>query len=255
MSCDIRIGASGWHYRHWCGRFYPPKLPASAMLRYYLERFDTVELNNSFYRLPSEDAFHAWREAVPQNFIFAVKASRFLTHRIKLNNPQQALDNLVPRAELLQEKLGPILFQLPPRWRVNLERLENFVKALPRQHRYSFEFRDLSWHIPEVLEILRRHNAAFCLFELAGFSSAWELTADFTYIRLHGPQGPYQGSYNTRELKGWAKRIADWSQKLKAIYVYFDNDQAAFAPRNALKLKQLLAGTVFAKQVEALSAA
>src|SRR2546423_12225865 len=128
------MGVGGGHDRHWCGRFYPSKLPASAMLRYYLERFDTVELNNSFYRLPSEDAFQAWREAVPQNFIFAVKASRFLTHRIKLNNPQQALDNLLPRAELLQEKLGPILFQLPPRWRGNLERPEKFFETVRRQH-------------------------------------------------------------------------------------------------------------------------
>jgi uncharacterized protein YecE (DUF72 family) len=255
MSCDIRIGASGWHYRHWCGRFYPKKLPASSMLSFYLEHFDTVELNNSFYRLPSEDAFRAWGDAVPQNFIFAVKASRFLTHRIKLNNPQQALDNLLPRAELLQEKLGPILFQLPPRWSCNLPRLAAFLNLLPAGRRYAFEFRDRSWHIPEVLEILRRHNAAFCLFELAGFSSALELTADFTYVRLHGPQGPYQGSYNARELKSWAKRITDWSRKLKAIYVYFDNDQAAFAPRNALRLKQLLAGAALQKQVAALSVA
>jgi uncharacterized protein YecE (DUF72 family) len=240
VGCDIRIGTSGWHYRHWCGNFYPAKMPSSRMLAHYLQHFDTAELNNSFYRLPTESAFECWRDGVPENFIFAVKASRFLTHHIKLKDPEQALQNLLPRAELLGKKLGPFLFQLPPRWRVNLERLEHFLEALPRNHRYAFEFRDLSWHTPQTLELLRRFNAAFCIFHLAGFESAREVTADFAYIRLHGPGGKYQGSYSDAELGEWAATIREWSARLKAIYVYFDNDQAGYAAQNALRLKELV---------------
>jgi uncharacterized protein YecE (DUF72 family) len=241
VACDIRIGTSGWHYRHWCGNFYPEKTPSARMLHHYLQHFDTAELNNSFYRLPTEAAFECWRNSVPENFVFAVKASRFLTHHIKLKDPEQALHNLLPRAELLGKKLGPFLFQLPPRWHVNLERLEHFLAALPRAHRYAFEFRDLSWHSPGVLALLRRFNVAFCIFHLAGFSSQHEITADFTYVRLHGPGAKYQGSYSQRQLKNWAETIAGWSARLKAVYVYFDNDQAGYAAQNALRLKQLVA--------------
>ena len=236
----IRIGTSGWHYNHWRDRFYPDKLPASRMLAHYAAQFDTVELNNSFYRLPSESAFRDWRDTTPANFRFAVKASRFITHMKKLKDPEPALANFLPRAEILGRKLGPILFQLPPWWELNLERLEAFLEALPRGHRYCFELRNATWHTPEVFAALRSHNAAFCIYEIAGFQSAHDLTADFAYVRLHGPGGAYQGSYSDATLAEWAQRIREWQRRLKQIYIYFDNDQEAFAARNALRLKELL---------------
>jgi uncharacterized protein YecE (DUF72 family) len=243
MSCDIRIGTSGYHYKHWVGPFYPVKTPPSRMLDYYVQHLDTVELNNSFYRLPTPQAFDCWREATPPNFVFAVKASRFLTHNKKLKDPQNALDNLLPRAVRLKNKLGPVLFQLPPKWRVNLERLHNLLAVLPRDLRYTFEFREPSWITEEVNETLRRFNAAFCIYELAGYQSPLSVTADFAYVRLHGPEpGKYQGSYSPSRLRNWARQIEKWAQALKAVYLYFDNDQAGYAAQNALALKRMVFG-------------
>jgi len=244
MACDIRIGTSGFYYQHWKGPFYPEKTPAAKMLDFYIQHFDTVELNNSFYRLPPATAFDCWREATPENFVFAVKASRFITHNKKLKDPENAIDNLLPRAAHLGPKLGPVLFQLPPHWRVNLERLENLLQILPRDMRYAFEFRELSWMIPEVNSVLKKFNAAFCIYELAGYHSPFNLTADFAYVRLHGPEtGKYQGSYGNERLRGWARQIETWARKLKAVYVYFDNDQAGYAAANALTLKSMIFGT------------
>ncbi|HEU5232762.1 MAG TPA: DUF72 domain-containing protein [Terriglobales bacterium] len=238
---NIRIGTSGWHYKHWVGKFYAEKFPASKMLAYYYEKFDTVEINNSFYMLPKIETLSGWREATPRNFEFAIKASRFLTHNKKLKEPENALNNFLPRAEALGKKLGPILFQLPPKWGINLERLSEFLEALPKYHRYTFEFRELSWLTDSVYELLRQHNVAFCIYELAGFHSPIEITADWAYVRLHGPGGKYQGSYSDKVLQQWAERIADWSTKLRSVYVYFDNDQAGYAALNALTLKKMVA--------------
>lgn len=237
---NLRIGTSGWHYKHWVGNFYPARLPVSKMLKHYYEHFDTVEINNSFYMLPKVETLRTWRDITPKGFEFAIKASRFLTHNKKLKDPQNALDNFLPRAEALGEKLGPILFQLPPKWRLNLDRLAEFLDALPSHHSYTFEFREPSWLNDKVYELLHKHNAAFCIYELAGFYSPIEITADWTYVRLHGPGGKYQGSYNDRTLREWAKRIERWSGKLKSCYVYFDNDQAGFAAKNALTLKKFV---------------
>jgi uncharacterized protein YecE (DUF72 family) len=240
---DIRIGTSGYHYKHWVGTFYSPKTPASKMLEYYVRHFDTLELNNSFYRLPTIEAFESWRDATPKNFVFAVKASRFITHNKKLKDPENALDNILPRAEHLDKKLGPVLFQLPPKWKINLDRLEGLLKILPREHRYTFEFRELGWMTPEVNRLLERYNSAFCIYELAGYHSSFDVTADFAYVRLHGPEeGKYQGSYSPLQLRAWARRIDKWSAKLKAIYIYFDNDQAGYAAQNALELKKMVFG-------------
>jgi uncharacterized protein YecE (DUF72 family) len=236
----IRIGTSGWHYKHWVGKFYPAKLPASRMLAYYYERFDTVEINNSFYILPKIETLAAWRDATPKHFEFAIKASRFLTHNKKLKEPENALNNFLPRAEALGKKLGPILFQLPPKWRINIDRLAEFLDALPQYHRYTFEFREPSWLTQPVYDLLRKHNAAFCIYELSGFHSPIEITADWAYVRLHGPGGKYQGSYSDQILRAWADRIANWTDQLKSIYVYFDNDQAGFATFNALTLKKMV---------------
>jgi uncharacterized protein YecE (DUF72 family) len=240
MRDAAHIGTSGWHYRHWVGPFYPPKTPPSRMFEFYAQRFDTVELNNTFYRLPSEKAVIEWRESAPPGFCFAVKGSRFLTHMKKLADPEPGIERFFERADLLKEKLGPIVFQLPPHWTLNFDRLRVFLDALPRQRRYAFEFRNPTWNDPSVYRLLRSRNVAYCIYHLSGLQSPLEITADFTYIRLHGPDGPYQGSYDDRTLRQWAKRIRDWN--LKAAYVYFDNDQAGYAPQNAFRIKQLLIG-------------
>ena len=241
---EVRIGTSGWHYKHWLGSFYPAKLPASQMLAYYQQHFDSVEINNSFYRLPKPGMFAAWREATPAGFLFAVKASRFLTHNKKLKDPENALDNLLPRAAELGDKLGPILFQLPPKWRCNAERLEAMLAILPRELKYAFEFREPTWLCDDVLRILSRYNAAFCIFELGGYHTPLELTADWTYVRLHGPGGKYQGSYPDRKLQAWAERIGEWERTLRHVFVYFDNDQAGYAAHNALTLKRLVTSSM-----------
>jgi uncharacterized protein YecE (DUF72 family) len=238
---EIRIGTSGYHYKHWLGRYYPEGMKASEMLAHYQRDFDTVELNNTFYQLPNETTFDAWRKNTPANFLYAVKGSRFITHMIKLKDAQRGLTNFMPRAERLRSKLGPILWQLPPGWKANAERLEEFLSILPPQHRYTFELRNETWMTDQVLEILQKYNAAFCIYELAGYHSPIELTADWTYIRLHGPTAfKYQGSYSDRQMEQWAERIRGWSRKMKAIYVYFDNDDSAYAVDNALTLKKML---------------
>lgn len=241
MTARIRVGTSGWHYKHWLGPFYPDHLPAAEMFPFYAKHFDTVEVNNSFYQLPAPTTLEKWRDDAPAGFCFAVKASRYITHMKKLTAPETGLQKFLPRVEILEDKLRPILFQLPPNWHRNAERLSDFLKALPPGHQYSFELRDQSWHAPEVYRLLGRHNAAFCIYELSGFQSPLEITADFTYIRLHGPhKEAYQGNYTQSSLKTWARRLSEWRRDLKDVYVYFDNDQSGYAARNALTLKNLL---------------
>jgi uncharacterized protein YecE (DUF72 family) len=238
---EVRIGTSGWHYKHWKGPFYPRDMKASDMLAFYLQRFDTVEVNNSFYRLPPLECVRCWRDATPSNFLFAVKGSRFLTHMKKLKDPEQGLSRFAPVLTAFGPKLGPVLFQLPPHWGCDAERLETFLKALPSGPRYAFEFREPSWHCERIYDLLRTHNAAFCAWELARVHSPIVLTADFAYIRLHGPgRKKYQGDYPDATLRRWARRIGSWARDLKAVYVYFDNDQAGYAPKNALTLNRLL---------------
>ena len=236
----VHIGTSGWHYKHWVGPFYPAKLPASRMLEHYARQFDTVELNNTFYRLPLETGLATWRTTSPPKFCFAAKGSRFITHMKKLKDPELAISRCFERIDRLRPKLGPIVFQLPPFWDVDTGRLEAFLRALPKRHRYAFELRNPTWHTEEVYRLLGKHNAAFCIFEIAGFRSANLITADFTYVRLHGPGGAYQGSYPEEVLRDWAGRIEGWGKELKGVYLYFDNDQQGFAVENALTLKRMV---------------
>jgi uncharacterized protein YecE (DUF72 family) len=238
----VHIGTSGWHYKHWCGPFYPEKFAPSKMLRWYIQHFDTVEINNSFYRLPTSEALAGWCRETPPGFCFAVKASRYITHNRKLKDPEQSAEKFFTQVAQLGKRLGPILFQLPPGWKLNLERLEEFLDSLPERRRYVFEFRNPTWNVRPVYELLRRHNVAFCIFELAGFQSPLEITADFTYVRLHGPGGPYEGSYSERDLNMWSERIQHWRSQLKHIFFYFDNDQCGFAAQNALQLKRMVEG-------------
>ena len=241
MTARVFIGTSGWHYKHWIGLFYPERFPPDQMLRFYAQHFDTVELNNTFYHLPSPAAFDNWRETTPGKFLFAVKGSRFITHMKKLKDPVSSSEKFFAGAERLERKLGPILFQLPPRWRVNIDRLREFLAALPQGHQYSFEFRDESWLVPEIFRTLQEHNVAFCIHDLAGKQTPLELTANFTYIRFHGPgEAKYSGSYSSRALQSWADRIHEWQTKLTRIYIYFNNDIGGHAVNNAMELKQLV---------------
>lgn len=234
----IYVGTSGWHYKHWIGPFYPEGMRAEEMLAFYAARFDIVELNNTFYRLPPRNAVQSWRDESPRGFRFAMKGSRFLTHMKKLKDPALGLERFFERADILGRKLGPVVFQLPPNWGVDVERFREFLMALPRGHRYAFEFRDTSWNDDRIFKLMRKFRAAYCIFELAGFQSPMEITADFTYIRLHGPGGAYQGSYDDAALRGWARRIREWG--LKNAYVFFDNDQAGYAAKNAARLKEMV---------------
>jgi uncharacterized protein YecE (DUF72 family) len=233
---DYYIGTSGWHYKHWKGKFYPAELNDSRQFSFYCSIFSTVEINNSFYKLPSLKTFSDWRKATPGKFTFAVKGSRFITHMKKLNVNASSIKKFFIRSERLKEKLGPILFQLPPNWKVNTERLSTFLEKIPREHRYVFEFRNESWYTKEVYDILRKHNVAFCIYELAHHLTPLEVTADFVYVRLHGPGEKYQGSYSPADLKKWAKRCKDWLRKGKDVFVYFDNDQEGYAAFNAKQL-------------------
>jgi len=212
------------------------------MLSWYTKHFDTVEINSSFYRLPTSEALRTWCKQTTVNFCFAMKASRYITHSRKLKDPKETVKKFLAQANLLKSQLGPILFQLPPSWKVNVERLEEFVRVLSRRHRYVFEFRNPTWNMPPVFEILRKHNAAYCIYELAGFQSPIEITADFTYVRLHGPGNAYQGNYSGKQLRAWEKRIEAWRKQLTHTFIYFDNDQAAFAPKNALELRRMVLG-------------
>jgi len=236
----IHIGTSGWHYKHWEGSFYPPGMPKKEYLNYYMKEFSTVEINNSFYQMPKESTLRNWRKTVPPKFVFAVKASRYITHVKKLKNPSKGAGNFLNVIEHLGVKLGPILFQLPPGWKCNRERLKEFLEYLPQKYRYAFEFRNADWFHTEVVDLLRQHHCAFCIYDLDRHLSPLEVTTDFVYIRLHGPGKAYQGSYDENALKEWAQKIMVWKKEKKDIYCYFDNDQAGYAVQNAIKLKQMI---------------
>lgn len=236
----IWIGTSGWQYDHWVGPVYEEKLDTAQKLERYTRDLVSVEINSTFYGLPSAASAKAWYEATPKDFLFAVKASRYITHMKKLKDPQDSIKRFFEAVEPLDNKMGPVLFQLPPKWRVNAARLREFIGALPRTHRYAFEFRDESWHCDEVLEILADNKSAFCIFDLKGSLSRTDVTTDFTYARLHGPNGAYQGEYDEQTLAGWAGRISQWRDNGIDCYLYFDNDEAGYAYCNAVSLWRML---------------
>jgi len=235
----LYIGTSGWHYKHWIGTYYPPATKENEQLSLYVKDFNTVELNNSFYHLPLSKTFKGWAASTPVDFVFAIKASRFITHMKKLNVLKADVNRLLNRTNKLGEKMGPVLFQLPPRWKVNIERLQQFLQRLNPGYRYVFECRNETWYVDEVYDLLRQHNCAFCIYELAGHKSPEAVTADFVYIRLHGPGAKYQGSYDDATLQTWAYKVKTWQEAGKDVYVYFDNDEAGYAGVNALKLREL----------------
>lgn len=236
----IRVGTSGWHYGHWRGRFYPANLPARRYLEHYAAHFNAVEINNSFYRLPKKETFAAWRDQSPAGFVFACKASRFITHYSKLTRTSKTYGLFFDTVAALGDKLGPILFQLPPNWKVNAERLDDFLSHLPGGLQYAFEFRNDTWFRDEVTETLRRHGAAFCIYDLQQHTAPLVVTAPLVYIRLHGPAGAYGGSYDDATLDAWAARIRAWHAEGHEVHCYFDNDEKAYAVGDALRLRQRL---------------
>jgi len=237
---NVCVGTSGWSYRHWRGVFYPAGLPTSGWLPYYAERFPCVEVNSSFYGLPREETVRSWAAGVPAGFRFALKASRFITHRKRLNDCALPLSRLMSAAEGLGPHLGPILFQLPPAWRLDLGRLATFLAVLPAGFRFALELRDPDWHRPAVYDLLDRHGVATCRFHLAGFESPDVVTGGWCYVRLHGPGAAYCGSYSETDLRRWADRARAWRRAGMDVYLFFDNDEAGYATLNAQRLRALL---------------
>lgn len=240
MSVRYYIGTSGWHYEHWRYIFYPEDLSKSAWLEFYARHFDTVELNNSFYRLPSENAFAGWYGSTPSGFTFAVKVSRYITHIKRLKDCEEPLKNFLTRAKGLKEKLGPLLYQLPPGMHRNDARLESFLSILPKGLKHAVEFRHESWLEEGVFNILHKYNAGLCIFDMPDFSSPVVATADFAYVRFHGNKWLYGSRYTDEELADWAKRLSKLAVNLREVYIYFNNDAEAYAVENAKTLRGYL---------------
>lgn len=233
---EVRIGVSGWSYPHWRGGFYPQGLRVKDQLAYCAARFTTLEINGSFYRLPSETAVAAWRDAVPEGFRFAWKASHFITHYRRLRNVDDSLKLVFGRLAGLGEKIGPALFQLPPQMKADPGRLADFLARLPEGRRVAIEFHHPSWYDEAVWALLRDHDVAFCVSDHQDAPAPWVVTAGFVYVRGHGPGGGYSGAYSDAELKAWAERLRTWADEGRDAYVYFDNDIGAAAPKDAARL-------------------
>jgi len=241
----VFIGTSGYSYSHWeNGVFYPPHLPKRRQLEYYTQFFETVELNVTFYRLPQPKAFSSWYQRTPKHFLFAVKGSRFITHVKKLNTPQEALKNFFDRALVLKEKLGVILWQLPPGFKCNLKRLQEFLETLKtwKNYRHAFEFRHLSWFCEEVYDLVQAYNMTVCYADWPGLEIYPPDVFSFIYIRKHGPttQRVYTGCYLPQELEKDANFIQKQLKKGREVFIYFNNDAFGYAVKNALELKKLL---------------
>lgn len=239
------IGCSGWNYASWRGGFYPRGLPASAWLAYYAARFDTVELNNTFYRLPDATTFAAWRRQTPAGFLIAVKASRYLTHMKRLREPEEPLERLFVRASALGPRLGPVLYQLPPNMHRDLDRLSRFIAALPiregrRRLQHVVEFRHPSWYVGETFAMLEKAGVSLCLHDKRGSSIVEPFLGPLVYVRFHGTSGHYRGSYSRQRLERWAHELAEQWRNGRTVFAYFNNDPEAVAVANASTLRRAL---------------
>jgi uncharacterized protein YecE (DUF72 family) len=235
-SPQLRVGCSGWQYKHWRGDFYPAELPTSRWFDHYARTFDTVEINNSFYRLPPPHTFAKWRDQAPKRFLYAVKASRFLTHMKKLKDPEDPLFRFFENVKHLGPRTGPILYQLPPRWPLNLERFEHFLRALPKRYRHTVEFREASWYDERVYELLRRHHVALCLHDMQGSATGKLVVGPFIYVRYHFGTSKYGGRYEDRRLDEWGEWLAEQTARGLDVFAYFNNDTGGHAPRDAVRL-------------------
>lgn len=236
----IFVGTSGFSYHHWVKKFYPKEIKQASWLEYYARFFNTVEINSSFYRLPNEKVLEFWRERTPESFIFSIKGSRYITHTKRLLANQNSVDLFMQRAGGLKGKLKIVLWQFPPRFKADSERLRNFFRLLkPYSYRFAFEFRDESWFSAEIYEILRENNAALVLADSPDFPKKEIQTADFSYIRLHGGKYLYSSNYSPEEMKKWSEKIGRLAEK-GDVFAYFNNDANAYAVKNALEIKKNL---------------
>lgn len=238
---QTRIGCSGWTYDDWRGPFYPETVKLKDRFAYYATRFDTTEINGSFYRLPSENAVNGWAAQAPEGFVFAWKVSRYITHNKKLKDCQDSVALVFGRMAPLGEHRGPALVQLPPMLHRDDERLKRFLSWLPKGQRVTVEFRHASWYDEGVWAILRDHGVAFCISDHHDAPSPWLITADFAYVRGHGPGGHYHGRYSGEELEAWAAFLREQRAAGRDAYSYFDNDVKSAAPQDADILKSLVA--------------
>jgi uncharacterized protein YecE (DUF72 family) len=235
----LHVGTSGYSYKEWKGNFYPEDLPAKEMLAYYSTRLPAVEINNTFYRLPEAPTFEAWGRRAPPRFLYALKASRFLTHMKKLKDPEEPIERFFSRARELGASFGPVLYQLPPRWPVNVERLAAFLRQLPRRRQHAFEFREPSWYSDEVFALLLKHRAALCLHDMTGSASPRIAVGPFVYVRYHGTT-KYAGRYDDAALGRWADWLAATVRRGTPFYAYFNNDVGGHAPRDASRLRAMV---------------
>jgi uncharacterized protein YecE (DUF72 family) len=235
----FHIGCSGWSYKHWRNDFYPRGLPASRWFEHYSDVFDTVELNASFYRLPSESAVRSWRERAPEGFVFSVKGSRLITHFRRLRDVEAALDTFLGRMQALDAHLGPLLFQLPPDFAPDLPRLDAFLELVPRRHRCAFEFRNREWWTQETFRVLEKHGTAFCMYNAGQTTTPVVATAPFAYVRFHGPSASYASSYSDDALARWMRELQGL-EGVETVYAYFNNDIGGHAPRDALRMRAMV---------------
>jgi len=250
MGKKLFIGTSGWVYGHWEEIFYPEDLSSKDKLRYFSQHFKTAEINYSFYHLPRPSTYQNWYNQTPEDFLFAVKASRFITHIKRLQGVKEAWKQFIENALYLKEKLGPILFQFPPSFSAsqeNIKRLEDFLKLItknlgPRSYklRYAFEFRHKSWCEEKIYKLLKKYNVAWVIADSPSYPKAEEVTADFVYIRMHGSQILFGSKYTDKELKDLAQKIKKWLKRGKDVFVYFNNDFSGYAVENAKTLRNLL---------------
>ena len=237
----VHLGCSGFLYDHWKGPFYPDDLPKKRWFDYYCTAFSSLELNVTFYRLPDRDTVARWYRASPRDFVFAVKGSRFITHIKRLKGVAGSLDLFFSRILALKEKLGVVLWQLPPRFPADPPRLHEFLKTLGRYGaRNAFEFRDATWVSRTIVSLLEEANASFCLADWPAFADALPLTAGFVYLRRHGKGGTYATSYTRAELNSDAVRIGKYLGSGRDVFIYFNNDAFGYAPKNAQELKKML---------------
>lgn len=238
----LMVGTSGWVYPHWKGTFYPDDLKQSEWFAYYTERFNSVELNNTFYHLPPRSTFEGWRQAAPAGFRFTVKANQYITHRKKLKDPENGLSNFYENLAGLGRYCAAVLFQLPPHWQVNLERFDAFLKAVPKGHRIVFEFRDRSWLNDEIFRLLRKRNAALCTADKPFYPAPRVRTADFVFYRLHGGHHKTAPGYDRRELSGLAAELSGHLEAGRDAFAYFNNDWGGYAADNAVSLRRMIEG-------------
>jgi uncharacterized protein YecE (DUF72 family) len=239
MAGSIRVGTSGWNYKHWREIFYPKSLPVSRWFEHYAKTFDTVEINNSFYKLGEPETFDAWRKQAPEGFIYAVKCNRFLTHNLKLTRPEEPLDRFFSRATRLKDHLGPLLYQLPPRWKKNVERLRSFCSLLPKKYQHVIELRERSWIDDKVFALLEELKIGLCIHDLLQ-DHPRQVTSKVAYVRFHGATGKYRGRYGKTALRHWAKWLCEQAASGRDAYAYFNNDIEGHALYDAQDLLELL---------------